>query len=153
MFELVCGIVRVSFCLVRIYDSAVLSVQNCCVRFCHGTESFRATRPVFKRTETAVIQSCLKHQNTIIHELSADISWFDSQHFQIFWEAVGLEQGPLSLVSITEELGRNSSGSGQENQEYDWGDPLRWPRNTLYPQKLILLRQEAAVAQPVGIVR
>jgi hypothetical protein len=28
-------------------------------------------------------------------------------------------------VSITEELlGRNSSGSGQENREYDRGDPL-----------------------------
>jgi hypothetical protein len=30
-----------------------------------------------------------------------------------FSEAAGLERGPLSLVSITEELlGRNSSGSG-----------------------------------------
>jgi hypothetical protein len=29
-------------------------------------------------------------------------------------------------VSITEELlGRNSSGSGQENRDYDRGDPLR----------------------------
>jgi hypothetical protein len=27
------------------------------------------------------------------------------------------------------------------------GDPLRWPRNTLYPQKLVLLRQEVAVAR------
>jgi hypothetical protein len=33
------------------------------------------------------------------------------------------------------------------NREYDRGDPLRWPRNTLYPQKLVLLRQEAAVAR------
>jgi hypothetical protein len=58
---------------------------------------------------------------------------------------VGLERGPLSLVSITEELlGRNSSGSGQENREYDRGDPLRRPRNTLYPQKLVILRQETA---------
>jgi hypothetical protein len=32
---------------------------------------------------------------------------------------VGLERGPLSLVSTTEEvLGRNSSGSGLENREY-----------------------------------
>jgi hypothetical protein len=29
----------------------------------------------------------------------------------------------------------------------DRRDPLRWPRNTLYPQKLVLLRQEAAVAR------
>jgi hypothetical protein len=33
--------------------------------------------------------------------------------YQIFWELVGLERGPFSLLSTTEELlGRNSSGSG-----------------------------------------
>jgi hypothetical protein len=49
----------------------------------------------------------------------------------------GLERGPLSLVSTTEELlGRKSSGSGLENQDYDWRDPSRLPRDTLYPQKL-----------------
>jgi hypothetical protein len=39
------------------------------------------------------------------------------------------------------------TNSGQENREYDRGDLLRWPHNTLYPQKLALLRQEAAVAR------
>jgi hypothetical protein len=29
---------------------------------------------------------------------------FDTRLFQIFWEAAGLEQGPLSLVRTTEEL-------------------------------------------------
>jgi hypothetical protein len=39
---------------------------------------------------------------------------------------VGLERGPLSLVSITEELLEwKSSGSGLENREYGSGDPLR----------------------------
>jgi hypothetical protein len=43
---------------------------------------------------------------------------FYSRCFQIFWEAVGLEWGPLSLMRTTEELlGRNSSGSGQENRD------------------------------------
>jgi hypothetical protein len=52
---------------------------------------------------------------------------------------VGLERRPLSLVSTTEELlGKNSSGYGLENREYGRGDPLRWPRDTLYPQKLAL---------------
>jgi hypothetical protein len=36
----------------------------------------------------------------------------------MFREVVGLEQGPLSLVNTTEELGRNSSDSGLESQEY-----------------------------------
>jgi hypothetical protein len=57
---------------------------------------------------------------------------FDSQCYQIFWEAVGLEWGPLSLMSIIEELlGKNSSSSGLENR-----DLSHWPRDTLYQQKL-----------------
>jgi hypothetical protein len=66
-------------------------------------------------------------------------SGFDSQRSQIFWEVVGLERGPLSLVSTSEELlGRNSGGSGAEIREYSRGDPLSWPRDTLYPQKLAI---------------
>jgi hypothetical protein len=64
---------------------------------------------------------------------------FDSRRYHIFWEVVGLERGSLSLVSTTEELlGRNSRGCGLENREYCRGAPLRWPRDTLYPQKLAL---------------
>jgi hypothetical protein len=38
--------------------------------------------------------------------------WFDSRRYQIFWEVVGLEWDPLSLVWITEELLEwKSSGS------------------------------------------
>jgi hypothetical protein len=45
----------------------------------------------------------------------------------------------LSLERITEELLEwKSSGSGKENRINDRGDLLRWPRNTLYPQKLPL---------------
>jgi hypothetical protein len=29
---------------------------------------------------------------------------FDSRHYQIFWEVVGLERGPLGLLSTIEEL-------------------------------------------------
>jgi hypothetical protein len=52
---------------------------------------------------------------------------------------VGLEQGPLSLVSTIEELlGRKSSGSGLENREFVRRDASRWPRGTVYPQKVAL---------------
>jgi hypothetical protein len=52
---------------------------------------------------------------------------------------VFLERGLLSLVSTIEKLlGRRSSGSGQENREYDRREPSRWPRGTLYPQKFEL---------------
>jgi hypothetical protein len=64
---------------------------------------------------------------------------FNSWRYHIFWEVVGLQQGPQSLVSTIEGLlGRNNSGSGLENRECSRGDLLRWLRNTLYPQKLTL---------------
>jgi hypothetical protein len=67
-------------------------------------------------------------------------SGFDSQRYQIFWEVVGLERGSRSLVSTTEQLlERKSSGSGLEIREYGRRDPSRWPRGTLYPQKLTLI--------------
>jgi hypothetical protein len=78
---------------------------------------------------------------------------FDSQRYQIFWEVVGLERGPLSLVSTIEELlGRKNSGSGLENREYVRGDPLRWPRDTFYTQKLALTSPTSG-GRSVDIVR
>jgi hypothetical protein len=50
---------------------------------------------------------------------------------------VGLERGPLSLVSTIEELlGRNSSGSGLEIRKYGRRDPSLKPRGILYPKTL-----------------
>jgi hypothetical protein len=44
-------------------------------------------------------------------------SEFDSRRYQIFWEVVGLEQGPLSLMSTIEKLhGRKNSGFSLENE-------------------------------------
>jgi hypothetical protein len=41
-------------------------------------------------------------------------------------EVVGLERGPISLLSTIEEpLRRNSSGFDIENREYGLGNPLR----------------------------
>jgi hypothetical protein len=42
---------------------------------------------------------------------------FDCRHYRIFWEVVGLERGPLSLVRIIEELLQGKSGSGLENRD------------------------------------
>jgi hypothetical protein len=79
-------------------------------------------------------------------------SGFDSWRYQIFLE-VGLERGPLSLVSYTEELfERKSSGSGLESQEYGRRDPSRWPRGTPYAQKLELTLPTSG-GRSVGIVR
>jgi hypothetical protein len=80
-------------------------------------------------------------------------SGFDSRRYQILWVVVGLERGPLRLVSTIEELlGRKRSGFGLENLKYGRGDPLCWPLNTLYPQKLALSPPTSG-GHWVGIVR
>jgi hypothetical protein len=68
-------------------------------------------------------------------------------------KVVGLERGPLSLVSTTEELlDRKSSGSCIENREYCRRDPSRLPRGTFYPQKLAVTSPTSG-GRSVGIVR
>jgi hypothetical protein len=80
-------------------------------------------------------------------------SGFDSQFYQIFWEVVGLERGPLSLVSATEELlGRKSSGSGPGSRECGHRDPSCWPRGTLYLLKLTVASPRSG-GRSVGIIR
>jgi hypothetical protein len=49
-----------------------------------------------------------------------------------WWDWNGL------MSTIEELLVRKSSGSSLENWDYSHRDPLRWPRNTLCPQKLAL---------------
>jgi hypothetical protein len=66
---------------------------------------------------------------------------------------LGLERVPLSLVCIIEEiLELKSSDSGQENRNKGRGVPLRWPRDTLYPQKLALTSPTSGCLS-VGIIR
>jgi hypothetical protein len=89
------------------------------------------------------------------HSSSLQIQWsgFDSRRYQIFWEVVGLERGPLSLVNTTEELlERKSSGSSLEIREHGRRDPSRWPHDILYPQKLALPSPTSG-GRSVGIVR
>jgi hypothetical protein len=63
---------------------------------------------------------------------------------------VGLEWGPLSLVSTNEELfERTSIVSGLENRDYGRRVP---PHDTLYPQKLALTSRTRG-GRSVGIVR
>jgi hypothetical protein len=65
---------------------------------------------------------------------------------------VGPERGPPSLVSTNEEIhGRNSSGAGLKSQEYGRRDPPHLPRDTLYPQKLVLTSLTGG-SRSVGIV-
>jgi hypothetical protein len=66
---------------------------------------------------------------------------------------VGLERGPLSLMSTIEELlERKSSGSGLEIRENGRRDPSRRLRGTLYPQKLVP-NSPTSGGRSVGVIR
>jgi hypothetical protein len=76
---------------------------------------------------------------------------FESRRYQISWEVVVLERGPLSLVRITEEL-LERNVAAQKTEINGRGDSLRWPRDTLYPLKLALTSPTIG-GRSVGIVR
>jgi hypothetical protein len=64
-------------------------------------------------------------------------SGFDFRCYQTSREVVGVERGPLNLVSAIEELlGRTNSGSGLQNPEYGRRNPLCWPHDNLYQQEV-----------------
>jgi hypothetical protein len=66
---------------------------------------------------------------------------------------VGLERGPLSLVSTTEELlDRKSNGSGLENRDYGSRRSVALTTWSVHPQKLALSSPTSGVCS-VGIVR
>jgi hypothetical protein len=56
------------------------------------------------------------------------------------------------VSTIEELLGRKCSGSCVESREYGRRDPSRWPRGSLYPQRLALT-SPASGGRSVGIVR
>jgi hypothetical protein len=96
---------------------------KCKPRTCIAT----SWQPYAYNLEHSVAFSCMKSRPPLWS--SCQSSWlqiqrsgFDSRRYQIYWEVVGLERGPLSLVSTTEELlGRKCSSSGLENLDYDRG--------------------------------
>jgi hypothetical protein len=98
----------------------------------------------------------MDHLCGLVVRVSGYRSWgpgFYSRSFQIFWEAAGLEQGPLSLVRTTEELPEGKVAAPVYKTEInDLENPLRWPRYALYPQKLALTSPISG-GRSVGIVR
>jgi hypothetical protein len=88
-----------------------------------------------------------------VHGYTSRGPGFDSRRCQMFWEVVGLERGPHSLLRIIEQLLEwKSSGSGLETRINDRGDPLRWQHDTLYLKKLALTSATSG-GRSVGIVR
>jgi hypothetical protein len=71
---------------------------------------------------------------------------FDSRRYKIFCELVGLERGSFSFVSTTEELLHRKSC-----RKHGRRNPSRWPRDTLYQQKMVLTSPTSG-GRSVGIV-
>jgi hypothetical protein len=102
---------------------------------------------IFENFSVCLTPLCPSGQSSWLH---IHRPGFDSRRYQIFWEVVGQERGPLSLMSAIEELlGRKSSDSGLEIREYGRRDPSH---GTLYPQKLALTSPTSG-GRSVGIVR
>jgi hypothetical protein len=74
-------------------------------------------------------------------------SWLEIQRSG-FREVVGMERGPLSLVSKIEDL----LGRKQRLRSRKARDPSRSPRGTIHPQKLALTLSTSG-GSSVGIVR
>jgi hypothetical protein len=83
--------------------------------------------------------------------LQVQRSGFDSQRYQVFWEVVGLERGPFSLVSTIEELlERKSRSSGLEMRLRPYG--LSWLGDTTQSAKKLALTSPTSGGRSVGIV-
>jgi hypothetical protein len=78
-------------------------------------------------------------------------SGFDHLRYQISWEVVG-SRTRSTRPTIEELLKRKSNDTGLENRVYGRRDPSRWPRGTIYPQKLALTSPTSG-GRSVGIVR
>jgi hypothetical protein len=91
---------------------------------------------------------------------SGQSSWLQIQRSLVrfpalpdFWVVVGPERGPLSLVSIIEELLERTVAAPVYKTEINGrGESLRWPHDTLYPLKLALTSPRNG-GRSVGIVR
>jgi hypothetical protein len=76
---------------------------------------------------------------------------FDSRHYQK--KSNGSETGSIQPREYNwGATWWKSSGSCLENREYGRKDPSRWPRGTLYPQKLAITSPTSG-GRSVGIVR
>jgi hypothetical protein len=135
----------------RLYPSGCLTGRQTSSTICGVSDScaYRLKKN-YSVLHNLLPTSVSSHQSSFLQ-----IQWsgFDSRHYQIFWEVVDLERGPLSLVSSIEELlVRKSTGSGLEKWEYGRRDPSRWPHGILYPQKLALTSPRSG-GLSIGVVR
>jgi hypothetical protein len=130
----------------NILDFAANALISPCERVVENWNDFVAWQ-IWKREMNHRLQH---HTADRLLRNSKSVARFDSH-------VVGLERGPLSLVSTTEELldrkvAEKSSGSCLENREYGRRDPSLWPRGTLYPQELTITSPTSG-GRSVGIVR
>jgi hypothetical protein len=128
-------------CLLGYCNNTETEVLMCCLWTCYSeSASNRTIEAVHKYLMFCWISAS---HSSVWPPLwsSGQSSWLQIRGHRVRFPAlpkkvVGLEWGPLSLVSATEELlGNNSSGFGLERQEYGRRDLSRWQRGTLCPQK------------------
>jgi hypothetical protein len=77
----------------------------------------------------------------------------DSRRYQIFWEIVELERGPLSLVRIIKELLERKVAAPVYKTEINGRiDSLRWPCDTLYPLRRLQTKIRIEVLKTLCVI-
>jgi hypothetical protein len=111
--------------IIRMVKSRIMRLAGHVARVRKKINVFRLLRPPFWSSGQS---SWLQIQR----------SGFDFRRYQIFWDVVSLERGPLCLVSTIEDLlqRKPNGGSGLEDREYGRRDPSRWPRSRPLPAKV-----------------
>jgi hypothetical protein len=79
-------------------------------------------------------------------------SWFNFRRYQIFWEVVGLEQGPLSLVNTIEELFERKISGFDLNREYCCKGSAALTTPHRYIRKKLALTSPTRSCRSIGIV-
>jgi hypothetical protein len=122
-------LIYLGHCCSRICTHNYIGVSNkVWFSYVYTRMSTRSTKIIFLGSRAQLVALWFSAQS---YWLQIQRSRFDSWCYQIFLEVVGLERGPLSLLSTTEELfERKSSGSSLEIREYGSRDPSRWLHGT-----------------------
>jgi hypothetical protein len=100
-------LIIVSFVRVEVLLYAVCGLVGCGSACIRGSLSFVRSISFIIRAESNKYLFCnliLLAICTLLSSGQIQVSGFDFRRYQIFREIVGLERGPVSLVSTTEEL-------------------------------------------------
>jgi hypothetical protein len=151
--NIVCqNFMKVNFCLTIHREIAVESVSGSIANYVAILHSapFNKIENIYFQQYSCILRPPLWSRSQSSW-LQVQRSWVRFTTLPDFLRS-GSGTGSAHLMSTVEKvLGRNSSGFGLESLKYSHRDLLRWPCDTLYPQKLTLSSPTSS-GHSIGIV-